>query len=123
MRREILRVEPWSAVRIGFVIGLFGGVIFGLLESFIFRMMAGSGSASLLPPEAKGLTELSGGMMIVAALVAGLVFSLICAMIGGLTAMFYNLGARLFGGIEVTDNIPSLPAPSNETRVEDENDV
>jgi hypothetical protein len=120
VKHEVLRVEPRSALRVGFLIGLLGGFVFGLFEVLFFRALSSGGGRALLPPEAQELVNSSGGGLVLVALVTGLISSLVCALAGGLTAVFYNLGARLFGGIEVSlsEPPPAMPAaePDGEER-------
>lgn len=101
MKREIQRIEPMSAVRVGFLVGLASGVVFGLLEAALFKTLSQSTGASFLPPEAADLVNLSGGGIIILAIVTGLFFSLVFAFLGAMTALLYNLAAHLFGGIEI----------------------
>ena len=103
MKREIQRIEPVSAVRVGFILGLGLGVIFGLVEAVFLKLLAGSGGEAMLPAGAAELTKLSGGGILLLALSAGLMFSPVAGArsLGALTAMFYNLAAHFFGGIEM----------------------
>ena len=101
MKREIQRIEPASAVRIGFVVGLFAGFVMGLIEAVLLKAMSGAPGSSMLPPEAAPLANSSAGTLFLLAIVMGLLFSLIFALLGALTAFAYNLAARSFGGIEM----------------------
>jgi hypothetical protein len=101
VKREIRRIEPMSAMRVGFLVGLLSGVVLGLLQALLLKMLAGSAGGALIPPEAQQFIGMSGGMVVVLAIVTGLLCSLVFALAGALTALFYNLAARMFGGIEV----------------------
>lgn len=102
MKREILRLEPVSAMRIGFVLGLFAGFVMGLVEAVLLKAMSGMpGSAAVLPPEAAPLSNAGAGTLFLLAVVMGLLFSLIFAFLGALMAIAYNLAARFFGGLEL----------------------
>lgn len=98
---EIRHIYPATAMRVGFVLGLLGGVVLGILQVLFFRM-AGPGVGALLPPgETDMLTKMSGGAVIMLAIVSGLIFSVVGTLAGGLTALLYNLAARWFGGVVV----------------------
>ena len=101
MRREILRIEPASAVRIGFVIGLLVGFVVGLVEAVLLKAMSGMPGNTMLPPEAAPLVNSGAGTLFLLAVVMGLLFSLIFAFLGALMAFAYNLAARSFGGLEM----------------------
>jgi hypothetical protein len=121
MKREILRIEPTTAMRSGFVVGLLTGFVIGLVEAVLLRAMSGMpGSASVLPAEAAPLVNSGAGTLFLLAVVMGLLFSLIFAFGGALIAIAYNLAARFFGGVELflsgderlesrSDNIVSSP--------------
>jgi hypothetical protein len=101
MKRELLRIEPMSAVRISFFLGLAAGFLFGLIEAILFKSLSASpAGSSLLPPEAQQMVTMSGAAIVLLAVVVGLVFSLIFAFAGALMAVFYNWLARMFGGLE-----------------------
>jgi ABC-type Fe3+ transport system permease subunit len=98
LKREIQRIEPRSALRIGFFVGLLLGFVIGLFEAAIFKSMSGAGG---LPADMQQqLTALTGSSIIMLALVTSLMFSLLAAFLSTLGAVFYNWAARLFGGIE-----------------------
>jgi hypothetical protein len=120
VRHEVQRVEPRSVMRVGFLVGLLGGFVFGLFEVLLLRALSAGGGGAMLPPEAQGLVNTGGGGLMFVALVTGLVLSLICALAGGLTAIFYNLGARLFGGIELSLSGPPPESKQNEEEGRDE---
>jgi hypothetical protein len=122
VRHELLRVEPRSALRVGFLLGLLGGFVFGLLEVLFFRALSSGAGGVVLPAEAQELVNSGGGGLVVVALVTSLISSLVFALVGGLTAVFYNFGARLFGGIELSLSEPP-PVVSPERGEEDERDV
>jgi hypothetical protein len=127
MKREIQRIEPVSAIRVGFLVGMVSGVIFGLIEVLLIKGISQGGGSSFLPVEAAELTNLSGGAMIVLSIVTGLIFSLIFAFLGAMMALLYNLAAHLFGGIEVFMSGDESAQTDTENDVsawhEDENDV
>ncbi|MFZ5433256.1 MAG: DUF3566 domain-containing protein [Calditrichota bacterium] len=113
MIREIRRIEPVSAIRVGFFIGLLSGFIFGLVEGTIIKAIAQSGGMGLLPQGAESLVNLQGGALVILAVVTGLVFSLLFALTGGLLTIFYNWSARLFGGIEMHMDAEPAPPPAS----------
>ena len=123
MKHEVLRIEPRSAMRIGFFIGLLGGFVFGLVETLIFRAMSGASTGITLPPEAQQLIESGAGALLLVALITGLASSLIVALLGGLTAIFYNMGTRLFGGLEVSLSEPPAEPASEVEQDGEERDV
>ena len=55
MKHEVLRIEPRSVLRIGFLLGLLGGFVFGLVEVLLFRAMSAAGGEAVLPPGAREL--------------------------------------------------------------------
>lgn len=101
MNREIRYILPASAMRVGFLLGLMGGVVLGFVQVLLFRMVGATMSGLLPAAEAEQLTQMSGGTIVLLAIVTGLVFSVVGTIAGGLTAVFYNLAARWFGGIVV----------------------
>ncbi|MBU0509822.1 DUF3566 domain-containing protein [bacterium] len=101
MKHEIRRIEPISGMRVGFLFGLLAGVVFWLIEIVLIKFLAGSGSQEILPPGAESLLELGGVSMVFMTVISSLLFSLIFAVLGGLSAVCYNFAARLFGGVEI----------------------
>lgn len=98
MKLEIQRIAPRSAVRVGFFIGIVAGFFFGLYSSFILKEIA----AGTIPMNAKEFGALAGLSPVMMCLIMALIGSLVYAAAGGLLAVFYNMIARLFGGIEFT---------------------
>jgi hypothetical protein len=123
VKHEVLRIEPRSAMRIGFFVGLLGGIVFGLIETLLFRAMSSAGGNALLPPEAQQLIASGTGALLLVALITGLASSLIVALVGGLTAVFYNFGARLFGGLEFSLSEPPVESPADAEQDHKESDV
>jgi Na+/proline symporter len=124
VKHEVLRIEPRSALRIGFLLGLLGGFVFGLIEVLLFRAMSQAGGEAVLPPGAQELIGSGPGALVLVAVVTGLISSLVFALVGALTAIFYNLGARLFGGIEISLDEPvTQPPRPAEPDDEDRRDV
>jgi len=101
MIREIHRIEPLSAIRVGFIMGIFTGFIFGLLEGAIIKLAVKTIGSEILPPGAESLAHLSGASLLLLAIVMGLLISLFFALMAGLLAIFYNWAARIFGGFEI----------------------
>ena len=119
MIREIQRIEPLSAIRVGFFMGILTGFVFGILESLLLKSVAKSIGTELLPPGADTLVNMGGGATILLAIVTGLLCSLLFAMLGGLLAIFYNWAARVFGGFEIHMSAEAR-APSDHTSVDDD---
>jgi hypothetical protein len=115
VKREIQRIEPFSAVRVGFFFGLLFGFFFGLFNAAIVRFLAVSYGEAFLPPGSSGLADLSGLTLLIFAVFTALTFSLLYALLGLVMAWFYNLIARLFGGIEVHTQ-PDEPAPGSRAK-------
>ncbi len=101
IRKELHRIEPWSAVRVGFFFGLLCGFIFGLLNGWAVKYLAEMYGGMFTPPGSENLVNLGGGAVWFLAVSTALVFSLFWSFMGGVFAIFYNLVARWFGGIEV----------------------
>lgn len=120
MKKEISRIEPWSAVRVGFFFGLLTGILFGFFNGFFIKLLAGTTASSLLPPDAKELSGLSGGAMVALAIIMGLIFSLIYAITAAIGAVFYNAVARLFGGLEFTTSGETEPHAAEASEMNDE---
>jgi len=116
MRREITRIEPRSAVRVGFFLGLLFGVLLGLYSSLVLKGMGEQGAQLLGSAEAAQIKELAGVSTILLAVFMGLMGALLHSLIAGLCAVVYNLAARWFGGIEyhVQETEDSLPSTSGE---------
>jgi len=123
MKREIMRIEPASAIRIGFVVGLFTGFALGLVEAVLLKAMSGMPGSSVLPAEAAPLMNSGAGTLFLLAVVMGLLFSLIFAFLGALMAIAYNLAARYFGGIEMHLSGDDIARPSVVASSEDEDSV
>ena len=109
MKKEISRIEPWSAVRIGFFFGLLSGFLFGIFSGYFSKMLADALGVAALPPDAQQMAGLSAGAIIALAILMGLIFSLVWAVLFALGAMFYNMIARLFGGIEFVSTGDEAP--------------
>ena len=102
MTREIRRILPFSAVRVGFFFGLAFGFLFGLFNGLIVSFIAETYGPSFLPAGSENVGNLSGGALFILAIFAALMFSLIWAFTGLVFALLYNLIAGWFGGIEFT---------------------
>ena len=120
MKKEISRIEPWSVVRIGFFFGLLSGFLFGIFSGYFTKMLADALGVGALPPDAKEMAGLSGGAIIALAILMGLISSLAWALCGALGAMFYNMIARLFGGLEFVITKEEAPAASRATTEDEE---
>lgn len=101
MKREIHHIEPWSAVRVGFFVGLLGGFLFGLLNGAIVKYLSGVVGSQMMTPEMTSVVNLSGGALFALAVVTSLISSLLFALLGFISALFYNIIAGLFGGLEI----------------------
>ncbi|MBK6766353.1 MAG: DUF3566 domain-containing protein [bacterium] len=99
-RREITRIEPRSAVRVGFFLGLLFGLLFGLYSAVMLKAMGDAGMKMFGESEAAQLKALGGVSTIFMMLFMGLLGALFHSLIAGLCAIVYNLAARMFGGIE-----------------------
>jgi hypothetical protein len=100
MIREIRRIHPFSAVRVGFFFGLVFGFLFGLFNGMIVSFIAQTYGPSFLPPGSENVGNLGGGALIVLAVFAALMFSLLWAFAALVMSWLYNLIAGWFGGIE-----------------------
>jgi hypothetical protein len=99
-RRELTRIEPRSAVRVGFFLGLLFGVLFGLYSAFLLKGMGDAGLQMFGASEASEIKALGGVSTIAMALIMGLMGALFYSLVSGLCAIVYNLAARWFGGVE-----------------------
>ncbi|MDD5087344.1 MAG: DUF3566 domain-containing protein [bacterium] len=116
MKRELLRIEPVSATRVGFFVGLAAGVVFWILELLLMKLLSGAGGEAMLPPGGKDLLGLGAVGVMGMAVISSLLFSLLFAVFGGLLAVFYNLAARFFGGFEIcVSDAEAEPAPPTHT--------
>ena len=109
MKREITRIEPWSAMRVGFFFGLLSGFLFGLFSGSLTKYLANSMGVSVLPPDAQEVAGLSAGAIVALAIMMALIASLAWALLGAIGAVFYNLVARLFGGLELMTSGEQAP--------------
>lgn len=112
-RREITRIEPRSAVRVGFFLGLLFGILFGLYSAFLLKGMGDAGLQMFGGAEAAQLKSLGGVSTLFMALFMGLMGALFYSLVSGLCAVVYNLAAKWFGGIEyqvqeTDDNAPPV---------------
>jgi hypothetical protein len=101
VKREIHHIEPWSAVRVGFFIGLLSGFVLGLLNGAMIKYFATILGDKMMPPELMTMVNLSGGAIIALSIIMSLISSLIFAVLGLVAALCYNLIASLFGGLEI----------------------
>lgn len=101
-KRHIERIEPVSAVRMGFFIGLVVGVCFGLLNLYVMRTLSGIAGSNMLGEMMQDAAGMSVFSMVLSVIAAALMSSLFHAALGGVLALVYNTAARYFGGIEVT---------------------
>lgn len=99
-RRELTRIEPRSAVRVGFFLGLLFGILFGLYSAVVLKGMGDSGFEMFGSTEASQLKALGGVSTVFLALFMGLIGALFYSFLSWLGALVYNLAARWFGGIE-----------------------
>lgn len=99
-RREITRIEPRSALRVGFFLGLLFGLLFGLYSAMVLKGMGESGMKMFGEAEAAQLKSLGGISTILLTLFMGLLGALFYSLVSGLCAIVYNLAARMFGGLE-----------------------
>jgi hypothetical protein len=90
----IRRIEPMSAAKVGgmlyALLGLLIGVIFTLISFTGMGMMAGSGMGSYS-------MMFGAGAIIILPILYGILGFIFC----GISAAFYNLAAKLAGGLEV----------------------
>ena len=123
MKREVHHIDPWSAVRVGFFFGLLSGFLGGLFNGVIIKYFAGMLGEQVIPRDMLNVVNLSGGAILALAIILALISSLLFAIFGALAAIFYNLVAGLFGGLEltVTDEESSrISAPSATERNHEE---
>jgi len=99
-RREITRIEPRSAIRIGFFLGLLFGALFGVYSAVLLKGMGDTGLQMFGATEAAQIKSLGGVSTIFMAMFMGLIGALFYSLVSGLCAVVYNLAARWFGGIE-----------------------
>lgn len=123
MKREVLRIEPVSATRVGFFVGLAAGVLFWILELFLMKLLSGAGGEEMLPPGGKDVLGLGTVGLMGMAVISSLLFSLLFAVFGGLFAVLYNLAARFFGGFEIhlNDPEPEATRAADSTETPDDN--
>ncbi len=100
------RIGVGSAFRVGFIVGLALSALFlvpfGLLT--VLGVVGGAGKGGAESVLALGA---AGGMMVFMPLVYGFVYGVISA----LSALVYNVVARVVGGLEVTLEAAWKPAP------------
>ncbi|MBK6909527.1 MAG: DUF3566 domain-containing protein [bacterium] len=119
MRREITRIEPRSAIRVGFFIGMLFGILFGLYSAVLLKGMGDAGMQLFGAADAAQLKSLTGVSTFLLALFMGLMGALFYSLISGLCAVVYNLAARWFGGIEyqvqeIEDTLPNASGEMND---------
>ncbi|OGC76039.1 MAG: hypothetical protein A2Z27_05620 [candidate division Zixibacteria bacterium RBG_16_50_21] len=103
---EIKSIDLWSAVKIsfvanavvGFVLGIFLGLIFAAMSQFLAPFMAMSGQDLADLEAASGL-----GSLIVMPFFLAFFMAVIYGVIGtGILVLIYNLVAKFAGGIKVS---------------------
>ncbi len=102
-RKQIRSVDPISAGKVGCIWGLILATVFGCFTVFLPMMVMPSFLAAMMPEQQDALQVMGGGFL--ASLFTYLVFIVLqgvtTALLGLLGALFYNLVARLVGGVVV----------------------
>lgn len=119
-RREVTRIEPRSAVRVGFFIGLVIGLLFGLYSAALLKGMSESSLSLLGGADAAQIKSLGSVSTIFLMIFMGLIGALLHSLIAGLCAIVYNLSARMFGGLEY--HVEEIPESGSTTSDHSEND-
>lgn len=106
MKYELKRIDPWSAVKITFVIsgvlGVFAGAFYAVLITVIASFVGTIGMSEEVSREIGHITRVTG--FIVA--IAWIVITILCAVLGaiaaGLSSWLYNLVSGVIGGVNLT---------------------
>lgn len=121
-RWELKRIGVFSAVKTLFLVGGVGGFLCGIIEwavlSVIFSIGASGPLGDLLQNETGMGQMMSTGMGVMAILLpifGGFAGAVSGVIFGFLMAGIYNIGARMWGGLELEWNqqtVASAPPPS-----------
>lgn len=108
----VKRIGVWSAAKISGLLyggmGLIFGAIFGLFS------LVGMGIATVAAGQSEGAGEAFFGMLFGAGavLLMPLFYGFMGLVVGAITALIYNLVARLVGGLELqVEPGPDMPPP------------
>ncbi len=103
MRKEIRSIEPFSAGKVGCLLGGLLTAIFGCV--FLFLPMAFlPGLIAKTAPDQSGALHILGGGVIGAAIVyilSIIIEAVIVAVVWLIGALLYNLVAKIGGGVEI----------------------
>ncbi|MFH0986707.1 MAG: DUF3566 domain-containing protein [Candidatus Micrarchaeota archaeon] len=102
---EIRKIDPWSAGKIyavicaimGFVYGLFMGIILIAVGNMTFAGTSVAGAVSPMAVSGTGIAVI-GFLFVICSPVIGAVAGLICGILG---AIVYNFAAGKVGGIKI----------------------
>lgn len=115
VRRELQRIEPRTALRAGFFLGLLFGCLFGLYAAWVLKGIGDTGAGLLSAAETEQMKAIGGGSTVLLCLISALVGALVHSLIAGLAAVIYNISSKWFGGIEyVTEDAPEPPVETTE---------
>ena len=105
---EVKRIAVFSAVKTLFLLGGCSGFIAGLLQWVLLRMIWWAGFNAMLQPgllDRPEIEDMLGGIVGAAGLILPFFGALAGAVIGVVAAILlsavYNLGARIWGGLEL----------------------
>lgn len=109
MRLRLVYLDPWTAVKFSFVIGVFLAIIGVVVVFLIWTVLNTSGVLKQASDTVTGLTDNSGSLapyislpsVMLFAVVTAVLGALITTIVGGLLASFYNLFVKITGGIRV----------------------
>lgn len=107
VRRTVRRVDPFSVLKLsGFFYAIFLVVWLGIV-AVLYSLIESMGVFDAAEDLGRGLVlweevNITLGLVERWALLIGLVFAIIGTLVNTLLAILYNLGASLFGGLEMT---------------------
>lgn len=112
---EVKRIAVFSAVKTFFLLGGCSGFISGLIQWLVLSLIWRAGFNSMLQPgllDQPGIEDTLGGIVGAAGLILPFFGAMAGAVIGVVAALLlsavYNLGARIWGGLELDLAVPAL---------------
>ncbi len=103
MRKEIRSIDPFSAGKVGCLLGALLTAIFGCFFIFLPMVALPGLLASAAPDQTGALHMLGGGVVgaTVMYIVTIIVEAVVLAIVWLVGALIYNLVAKMAGGIEI----------------------
>ena len=114
MKYELKCIDTWSAVKIAFVIcgavGFLSGALYAMLITFMASFFGIMGI-----PELGNVGPTTGLIAVIAWIVMPVFYAVCGAILVALFSWFYNVVARIIGGINLTFEAQPIPKSNSKT--------